>query len=97
MNRSPQINTLRGRPGTKALPLAGARAVGGPIPLALLASYFALALTGWVAASVTLLAAAPRLAAGRPTASAPVLAAHLVALGLLPFAVVGASFHLLPV
>ncbi|MGZ4389334.1 MAG: hypothetical protein ACXVZL_08130, partial [Gaiellaceae bacterium] len=32
-----------------------------------------------------------------PLASQPVLAVHLVALGLLPFAVTGASFHLLPV
>ena len=88
---------LHGRPGTKALPLADGRAVGGPIALTLLASYFALALAGWVAASVTLLVVAPRLAAQNPTASGPVLAVHLVALGVLPFAVTGASFHLLPV
>lgn len=88
---------LRGRPGTKTLPLADGRAVGGPIALRLLASYVAVALGGWVAAAVALLVAAPELAARDPLASKPVLAAHLVALGLLPFAVTGASFHLLPV
>ena len=88
---------LRGRPGTKTLPLADGRAVGGPIALGLLASYGAVALCGWVAAASTLLVAAPELAARDPLASQPVLAAHLVALGLLPFAVTGASFHLLPV
>lgn len=93
----PKSNPLRGRPGTKALPLADGRAVGGPLALGLLASYFAVALTGWAAAAAALLVAAPELAAGRPLASQPVLAAHLLALGLLPFAVTGASFHLLPV
>ncbi len=88
---------MRGRPGTKTLPLAHGRAVGGPIALGVLAWYVALALTGWVAAAVALLVATPELAGGAPTASRPVLAAHLVALGLLPFAVTGASFHLLPV
>ena len=95
---SPTENTqLRGRPGTKALPLADGRAVGGPIALGLLASYFALALAGWTAAAIALLVAAPDLAAREPLASGPVLAAHLLALGLLPFAVTGAAFHLLPV
>ena len=88
---------LRGRPGTRALPLLGGRAVGGPIALGLLASYFALALSGWLAASVTLLVAAPDLARSSPLRAGPVLATHLVALGFLPFAVTGASFHLLPV
>lgn len=97
LSSSPQSRTLHGRPGTKALPLADSRAVGGPIPFSLLASYFALALAGWVAASCTLLVVAPRIAAQSPMTSGPVLAAHLVALELLPFAVTGASFHLLPV
>jgi hypothetical protein len=88
---------LRGRPGTKALPLTEGRAVGGPIGLGLLASYVAVALAGWAAGAVALLAAAPELAARAPLASAPVLAVHLVALGFLPAAVTGASFHLLPV
>jgi len=88
---------LRGRPGTKTLQLADGRAVGGPIALGVLAWYVALALAGWVAAAVALLVASPDLAGGDPTAARPVLAAHLVALGLLPFAVTGASFHLLPV
>ncbi len=73
------------------------RAVGGPISLGVLASYVALALGGWLAASVALLVAAHDLAHRDPTAAGAVLAAHLVALGLLPFAVTGASFHLLPV
>lgn len=88
---------LRGRPGTKALPLTEGRAVGGPIGLGLLASYVAVALAGWAAGAVALLVAAPGLAARDPLASAPVLAVHLVALGFLPAAVTGASFHLLPV
>jgi hypothetical protein len=88
---------LRGRPGTKALPLADARAVGGPISLGLLASYLALGLAGWVAATVALVVAAPDIAARATLAERPVLATHLVALGFLPFAVTGASFHLLPV
>lgn len=89
---------LRGRPGTKALPLAGGgRAVGGPIPLGLFASYAAVALTSWLAGSAALFVAAPALAARRPLEEAPVLAVHLAALGLLPLAVTAAALHLLPV
>jgi len=88
---------LHGRPGTKQLPLTEGRAVGAPIAFGLLASYVAVGLAGWIAAAVALLVAAPELAARDPLASQPVLAAHLVALGLLPFAVTAASFHLLPV
>ena len=88
---------LRGRPGTKALPLTEGRAVGGPIALGLLASYAGVGLAGWLAGAVALLVAAPDLAARAPLGSASVLAAHLVALGFLPFAVTAASFHLLPV
>jgi hypothetical protein len=89
-------------PGTTFVPLRplrlqDARAVGGPVSRALLASYFAVALVGWVSATVVAIAAAGDLAAGRPLAGAPVLAVHLIALGTLPFAVSGASFHLLPV
>jgi hypothetical protein len=79
------------------LPLRQARAVGGPVDMRLLAALVGLGLAGWLAAAAALVAAAPDLAAGRPGATAPVLAAHLVALGLLPAAVTGASFHLLPV
>jgi len=88
---------LRGRPGTKALPLTDKRAVGGSIALGLLASYVAVALAGWLAAAVALVFAAPDLADGDPLARAPVLATHLFALGLLAFAVTGAAFHLVPV
>ncbi len=88
---------LRGRPGTRALPLANARAVGGPIALGLLASFLAVSLAGWLAAAITLVFAAPDIAGRAFLAERPVLATHLVALGFLPFAVTGASFHLLPV
>lgn len=81
----------------KQLPVLEGRAVGGPIRLGLLASYFAVALAGLVAASIGLVAAAPDLAAGGLLAPRVVLATHLVALGFLPFAVTAASFHLLPV
>jgi hypothetical protein len=86
-------NLLRLRP----LPLSERRAVGGPVSRNLLAAYFVVALAFWVAATVAAIFAGRDLAAGRPLASAPVLAVHLLALGVLPFAVSGASFHLLPV
>lgn len=89
---------MRGRPGTRALPLVGGgRAVGGPIPLGLFASYLAVALVGWLAAAVALVLAAPAIAHRHPLERMPVLAVHLIALGLLPLAVTAASFHLLPV
>src|SRR6478672_4919243 len=81
----------------RPLPLVNRRAVGGPVSQRLLAAYFAVALAGWVAAAAALIVAAADLAHGRPLASAPVLAVHLIALGVLPFAVSGAAFHLLPV
>jgi hypothetical protein len=90
--------SMRGRPGTSALPLmGGGRAVGGPIARGLLAGFFAVALLGFGVASVVLLLAAPDLAARDGLALRPVLAVHMLALGFLPFAVTGASFHLLPV
>jgi len=76
--------------GLRPLPLAARRAVGGPVSRRLLAAYFLVALVCWLAASATAVVAAPNLVAGRPLASAPVLAVHLVALGVLPFAVSGA-------
>jgi hypothetical protein len=81
----------------RSLRLTEQRAVGGPVPQGLLAAYFGVALVCWLAATIAAIVAAPDLAAGRPLQSSPVLAVHLVALGLLPFAVSGASFHLLPV
>jgi len=71
--------------------------VGGPVSQRLLAAYFGVALLAWIAAAAVAVVATPDLAHGRPLASAPVLAVHLVALGVLPFAVSGAAFHLLPV
>ncbi len=98
MSGVPEGRPLRGRPGTKTLPLAGnGRAVGGPIALGLLASYVAVALAGWLAAALVLLVSAPDLAARAALAPHALLATHLVALGFLPFAVTGAAFHLLPV
>lgn len=92
------MTSMRGRPGTKALPLAGGgRAVGGPIALGLLAAYFGVALLGLAAAAIVLVLAAPDLAARNPLALWPVLAVHLLALVFVPFAVTGAVFHLLPV
>lgn len=73
------------------------RAVGGPVPMRLLAAWFAVALAAWIAGGVALAWGARDLALGDPLAPVPVLAVHLVALGALPFAVAGASFHLLPV
>jgi len=73
------------------------RAVGGPVPLRLLAAYTGLALLAWLAAAAALVAAAPDLAGGAVYLPAPLLVVHLVALGLLSFGVAGASFHLLPV
>lgn len=84
-------------PALRRLPLQRGRAVGGPVSQRLLAAYFSVALLAWIAATAAAVVAAPDLAAGRPLADAPVLAVHLLALGALPFAVSGASFHLLPV
>lgn len=82
----------------KQLPLRdGGRAVGGPIRDVLVASFFGVALLSWLAATIALVIAAPDLAGGDPTSRRALLATHLVTLGVLPFAVVGAAFHLLPV
>ncbi len=89
---------MSGQSTSRPLALAGGgRAVGGPVSRRLLAAYFATALGGWLAATIAAVAAAGDLAAGNPLAAGPVLAVHLVALGVLPFAVAGACFHLLPV
>lgn len=82
---------------TRKLDLQDSRAVGGPVALPLLASYFGVSLVGLLAAVVALVVAAPQLAGGDIGASEPVLAVHLVALGFLPLAVGGGTFHLLPV
>jgi hypothetical protein len=92
------VTELRGRPGTKALPLAGGgRAVGGPVRLGVLATYVAVGLAGFAAAAIVLLLCASQVAERAFLAPRPLLATHLLALGFLPFAVTGASFHLLPV
>ncbi|MGH2933692.1 MAG: hypothetical protein ACRDL2_04150 [Gaiellaceae bacterium] len=79
------------------LTLTERRAVGGAVSRSVLSAYFGVALAGWVAAAATSIAAASDLAAGRVLAEAPLLAVHLLALGVLPFAVAGGCFHLLPV
>ncbi len=86
-------NLIKLRP----LALTERRAVGGPVSRTLLAAYFFVALLCWLAAAGVAVVAAGDLAHGRPLASAPVLAVHLIALGALPFAVSGGVFHLLPV
>ena len=85
------------QPSFRPIPLREPRAVGGPVALPLLAGYFALSLLGLLAATATLILAAPDLAAGDLGAAEPVLAVHLLALGFLPLAVSGGTFHLLPV
>ena len=85
------------QPLQRRLTLQDARAVGGPVALPLLAAYFGLSLLGWLAAAVALIVAAPRLVTGDVGAATPVLAVHLLALGFLPLAVSGGTFHLLPV
>lgn len=90
-SESPGLIALR------PLPFSDRRAVGGPVSRTLLAAYFTVALVSWLAASVAAVVAARDLATGNPLAAAPVLAVHLLTLGVLPFAVSGASLHLLPV
>jgi hypothetical protein len=85
------------QPLRRRLTLEDSRAVGGPVTLPLLAAYFSVALLGWLAATAALILAAPHLAEGDLGAAQPVLAAHLLALGFLPLAVSGGTFHLLPV
>ena len=85
------------QPVRRRLTLEDSRAVGGPVTLHLLAAYFGVSVLGWLAAAAALIVAAPRLADGDPGAAQPVLAAHLLALGFLPLAVSGGTFHLLPV
>lgn len=77
-------------------PGPGGAAVGTPAPLPLVAAYFAAALACWVAATVTLVAVAPRLADAGFADDGVVLAVHLVAVGFLPLAVTGATLHVLP-
>lgn len=85
------------QPRSRTLDLQEARAVGGPVALPLLASYFGVSLIGLLAAAAALVVAVPQLAGGDLGASAPVLAVHLLALGFLPLAVTGGALHLLPV
>ncbi|HVC86953.1 MAG TPA: hypothetical protein VNC40_05940 [Gaiellaceae bacterium] len=71
--------------------------MGGPVALGVFGALAFVALVAWLAGALLLVVAAPQLAAHDLLAWQPVLAAHLVALGLLPPAVTAAAFHLLPV
>jgi hypothetical protein len=81
----------------RSLPMMDKRAVGGPIPAAMLAAFVAAALAAWIAGTAVLVVAADDLARGAFYDRAVLLAVHLIAAGALPLGVVGASFHLLPV
>lgn len=81
----------------RPLPLMERRAVGGPIPVGLLAAYAGVALAAWVAATAVLVSASDDLARGEFYDGSVLLAVHLVAAFALPIGVAGASFHLLPV
>ena len=73
------------------------RAVGGPVPAALLGAFVAASLAAWVAGTAVLVAAARALARGGFYDRSMLLGVHLFAAAALPLGVVGASFHLLPV
>jgi hypothetical protein len=70
---------------------------GQPAPFRLGAPAFLVALSGWVAATVLLLASTPELARGAIGDAGPVGAAHAVGLVFFPFAVAAAAWQLLPV
>jgi len=76
--------------------MTGGARVGRPAPAALVASYFLAALIAWLAATIALVAAAPRLADAGIASPEVLLAVHLVGLGFLPLAVTGAVLHVLP-
>ena len=82
----------------RRLPVAGAGPrTGAPIPTPIVASLFAVALAGWVAATILLCFATGDLTSATPFAGRLVLAVHLVTVVVLPCAVTGAALHLLPV
>jgi hypothetical protein len=81
----------------RSLPMMEKRAVGGPIPAGMLAAFVAAALATWIGGTAVLVFAADDLARGAFYDRSVLLAVQLVAAGALPLAVVGASFHLLPV
>ncbi len=77
----------------KEIPLA---ATGKPGPWGLVAPAFLLALTGWLAASIALLASGDALARVATWDQDLVLAVHFTGLVLFPFAVAGGAWHALP-
>jgi hypothetical protein len=72
-------------------------ATGQPAPFRLGAPAYLIALGGWVAATVLLLASASDLARLAVSAPGPVGAAHAIGLVFFPFAVLAAAWQLLPV
>jgi hypothetical protein len=70
---------------------------GTPASFRLVLPAYLAALSGWLAAALVLVFAAPALADGTIAATKTVLAAHLVGLVLFPFAVAAAVWQLLPV
>lgn len=78
----------------RPLPLAH---TGRPAPFRLTSPAYSAALSGWAAAAVLLVLAAPELADGAVSGARTVAAAHLVALVFFPFAVAAAVWQLLPV
>lgn len=77
----------------KEIPLA---ATGRPGPWGLVAPAFLLALAGWLAAAVALLASGDALARVATWDGRLVLAVHFTGLVLFPFAVAGGAWHALP-
>jgi hypothetical protein len=91
---SSRVGGEAGERGLRPLPLLH---TGRPASWRLVGFSFVAAATAWVAAAAALVAAAPDLAAGRTSAPAALLAAHLLGVVFLPLAVTGAAWHLLPV
>lgn len=71
--------------------------VGRPASWPLVATSFAVAALGWLAAACALVPAVPKLVDGWLGAGEPLFAIHLAGLVFLPFAVTGAAWHTLPV
>ncbi len=76
--------------------MTGETRAGRPAPRLLVTSYLVGALVWWLVAAVASLWALPELARGAVAGQTALLAVHLLGLGFLPLAVVGASLHVLP-
>ena len=88
----------RGSAAMRRLPVSGAGPrTGAPVRTAIVGGLFAVALAGWLAATIVLCFAAGDLTGAAPFAGRLVLAVHLVTVVALPAAVTAAALHLLPV